>query len=306
MSVLIIEDNRDLASARRSAQRKRFSVESAHTGKKGLKRLLEDSTVSFWISSSGINGFQVVEEYRKEDGSSPVLILSARDSVDDKVEGFNRGADDYMVKPFDSRELIVRVRSLIRRAADKQSPLLACGRLTLDPVTRECRVDGAFVNLRRREFDILETMLRHANQVFTGNVLSHPCGKRIRRQKQRCRRPCQVSQGQAGTTDLICHRNDTRCGYKIRCSEVGETYSRRRAKRPAEALRSSSLTLFIALSVWRRRRISIPHNQQHNGIALDIRLVEIERPEDGRRSLPEARRSRGYPLSAPWSRPRRR
>lgn len=170
VSVLIIEDNRDLVQALAEVLHENgFSVESAHSGEEGLEKALLSrfDCIILDIVLPGISGFQVVEAYRNEGGCAPVLILSACDSVEDKVEGFNRGADDYMVKPFDSRELVVRVRSLIRRAADRRSPLLVCGRLTLDTATRECRVDGNCVNLRRREFDILETMLRHANQVFT-------------------------------------------------------------------------------------------------------------------------------------------
>jgi two-component system copper resistance phosphate regulon response regulator CusR len=224
VSVLIIEDNRDLVQVLAEVLNENgFSVESAHTGEEGLEKALLSrfDCIILDIVLPGINGFQVVEEYRKEGGSTPVLILSALDSVEDKVEGFNRGADDYMVKPFDSRELIVRVRSLIRRAADKQSPLLACGRLTLDPVTRECRVDGIFVNLRRREFDILETMLRHANQVFTRERLVASVWKK-------------EYDGRSNVVDvhvkylrdkLRAHGFDTAIetirgvGYKIRCSE---------------------------------------------------------------------------------------
>lgn len=170
MSVLIIEDNRDLVQVLAEVFNDNgFSVESAHTGEEGLEKALLSrfDCIILDIVLPGIDGFQVLETYRSEGGASPVLILSARDSVEDKVEGFNRGADDYMVKPFDSRELVARVKSLARRAADKQTPLLVCGRLALDPVTRECRADGAPVHLRRREFDILEALLRHANQVFT-------------------------------------------------------------------------------------------------------------------------------------------
>ena len=95
------------------------------------------------------------------------MIISGKKTVEDLVEMFDRGADDYVGAPCDSREIISRVHSLIRRSAQSHRPLLTCGRLILDPIARECRIDGAIVPLRRREFDILELLMKHDNQVFS-------------------------------------------------------------------------------------------------------------------------------------------
>lgn len=106
--------------------------------------------------------------FNKESGMGlPIMIISSDKTVDDLVEMFNRGADDYVGSPCDSREIISRVHSLIRRSAQSHRPLLTCGRLILDPIARECRIDGAVVPLRRREFDILELLMKHDNQVFS-------------------------------------------------------------------------------------------------------------------------------------------
>ncbi|MCF4152131.1 response regulator transcription factor [Dethiosulfovibrio sp. F2B] len=107
-------------------------------------------------------------DFNKESGMGlPILIISADKTVDDLVAMFERGADDYVASPCDGREIIARVHSLIRRSAQCHRPLLTCGRLILDPVARECKVDGTSVPLRRREFDILEILMRHDNQVFS-------------------------------------------------------------------------------------------------------------------------------------------
>lgn len=170
MSLLIIEDNKDLVQVLAEGFAENgFSVDSSFSGEEGLEKLAQSeyACVILDIMLPGINGLQVLDTLRNDGNTTPILLLTARDSVEDKVDGFNRGADDYLAKPFDFRELVARVKALLRRTADKQHPLLRCGMLELDPVARECRVNGETVPLRRREFDIMELLLRNENQVFT-------------------------------------------------------------------------------------------------------------------------------------------
>jgi two-component system copper resistance phosphate regulon response regulator CusR len=177
MKILIIEDNKDLVQVLSEGfSENGFAVESAFDGEEGLAKgkTADFDCLIVDIMLPGMDGFQVVEKLREEGKDTPVIMLTAKDTVDDRVEGLNRGADDYLVKPFDFRELIARVHALIRRRSEQKRPLLKCGPLVLDPVARECRVGEEIVPLRRREFDILELLMRYENQVFTRDrVITH-------------------------------------------------------------------------------------------------------------------------------------
>ena len=117
---------------------------------------------------------EVLRQTRARRNTTPVLVLTARDAVPARIKGLDAGADDYLIKPFDFRELLARVRTLVRRSSDQQRPILKCGGLVLDPVARECRVDNVAVPLRRREFDILELLMRYENQVFSRErIITH-------------------------------------------------------------------------------------------------------------------------------------
>ncbi|WP_350449731.1 response regulator transcription factor [Aminobacterium mobile] len=170
MSLLIIEDNKDLVQVLAEGfAESGYSVERAYTGEEGLEKAKdpECECIILDLMLPGISGLEVLDRLRADGVVTPIIILTAKDSVDDKVEGLNKGADDFLVKPFDFRELLARVRTLLRRNVDLQHHLLHCGPLTMDPVARECRVENDVLPLRRREFDILDLLLRHENQVFT-------------------------------------------------------------------------------------------------------------------------------------------
>ena len=109
----------------------------------------------------------MIGRMREEGKDTPVIMLTAKDSIEDRVEGLNRGADDYLVKPFDFRELVARVNAVTRRRTEPKRTVLHCGPLMLDPIARECKAEGEMVPLRRREFDILELLMRFENQVFS-------------------------------------------------------------------------------------------------------------------------------------------
>ncbi len=114
----------------------------------------------------GIDGFEVCRRLRAEDVRSPVLMLTARDAVDDRVRGLDTGADDYLVKPFSFAELCARLRALVRRGPVERAPVLVAGDLSLDPATRQVRRAGAEIRLSAREFALLETFMRHPGRVL--------------------------------------------------------------------------------------------------------------------------------------------
>ena len=177
MKLLVIEDNHDLVQVLQEGfEEHDYAVEAAYEGETGLNRARsgEFDCIVLDVMLPGMDGFELIDRFREEGHDTPVIMLTAKDAVDDRVEGLNRGADDYLIKPFDFKELLARVNALIRRHSEQRRPLLKCGPLTLDPVARECRVGEARVPLRRREFDILELLMRYENQVFTRDkIIAH-------------------------------------------------------------------------------------------------------------------------------------
>ena len=117
------------------------------------------------------NGMAVLRELRARRNRLPVLVVTARDAVADRIEGLNAGADDYVLKPFDLDELVARVRALLRRHAGGATPLLECGGLTLDTVRREVRRDGQEIQLSAREFALLEALMQRPGAVLSREQL---------------------------------------------------------------------------------------------------------------------------------------
>jgi two-component system, OmpR family, response regulator QseB len=117
------------------------------------------------------DGMTLLAELRARRDALPVLIVTARDSVADRISGLNAGADDYVLKPFDLDELVARVRALLRRHAGAAGPLLECGAIVLDPVRREVRKDGQEVQLSAREFALLEALMQRPGAVLSREQL---------------------------------------------------------------------------------------------------------------------------------------
>ena len=169
MKILVIEDNnalREIISEGLAGPENK--VICANDGAEGLALAKRDpfDCVILDLILPDQDGLDVLRSLRSHT-TVPVLVLSAKDKVEDRVAGLDQGADDYMVKPFEMAELIARVRALVRRAANGGRALLGCGPLVMDTAARECRVHGELLTLRRREFDILELFLKNENQVFT-------------------------------------------------------------------------------------------------------------------------------------------
>lgn len=147
----------------------RSAYEYATTG--GFDLLVLD------IGLPGLDGFEVLRKLRADGNSIPVVVLTARDSVQDTVAGLEGGADDYMPKPFRFEELLARVRRRLNTERAPETTVLSCGGLQLDLRTRRARVDGRDVELSAREFALAETFLRHPGQVLSREqLLSHVWG----------------------------------------------------------------------------------------------------------------------------------
>jgi two-component system, OmpR family, response regulator MprA len=168
--VLIVDDEPAVRAALDRALRlDGYDVELAADGREALDRLadLHLDAVVLDVAMPGIDGLQVCRRLRDAGDRTPVLMLTARDAVDDRVAGLDAGADDYLVKPFAPAELLARIRALLRRSEPNSSEKpLGYGDLFLDPVTRETRRGSRAFNLSPKEFDLLAYLLRHPRQVL--------------------------------------------------------------------------------------------------------------------------------------------
>ncbi len=118
-----------------------------------------------------ISGIQILKEYRESGGKCPVLMLTAKTSVDDKEVGLDAGADDYLTKPFDTKELLARVRALLRRPHSLSATLLQAGEIALDPVSCLVTKAGQELHLRPKVYSLLEFFMRHPGQVFSSDAI---------------------------------------------------------------------------------------------------------------------------------------
>lgn len=151
-----------------------FEVTVTHTGEEGFFLVNEQTfdLVLLDLMLPGRDGFQVLDTLRKRGLDTPVLILTARDSIEDRVTGLDRGADDYLVKPFAFPELLARIRALMRRGRSDQVPRLKYEDLEMDLLTRRTTRAGQPIELTAREFDLLEYLLRHQGRVVSREMLA--------------------------------------------------------------------------------------------------------------------------------------
>jgi two-component system OmpR family response regulator len=175
MRVLIVEDEPDLADAlARSLTDSEFAVDVSRDGEDGLFRALEIpyDAVVLDIMLPGRNGWEVLEALRAAGSTTPVLMLTARDAVEDRVKGLNIGADDYLTKPFAVEELVARLRALGRRADGQPSPDVTVGDVRIDMTARRVYLRGQEVELTAREYGILELLARRRGEVVTRTTIS--------------------------------------------------------------------------------------------------------------------------------------
>lgn len=183
MRILIIEDEEALAQRiRKILQTERYTAEVRFDGNEGLEQALIEpyDLIILDVMLPGIDGFQILAELRRESISVPVLMLTAKSRLEDKVSGLDLGADDYLTKPFAVPELLARVRSLLRRKSDVKSTALEIADLKIDTATHGVKKDGRDIELTAKEYAILEFLLYNQNHVVSRmSIAEHVWGDNL-------------------------------------------------------------------------------------------------------------------------------
>jgi two-component system OmpR family response regulator len=177
MRVLVVEDELKMAVLlRRGLVEEGYAADVAGSGEDGIDmaRATPYDAIVLDLMLPGVDGFQVCRELRGSGVWTPILVLTARDAVDDRVAGLDAGADDYLAKPFSFAELLARLRALARRGLPERPTVLEAGSLRLDPATRQVWRGSTAVELSAKEFALLETFLRRPGQVLSRlDLLEH-------------------------------------------------------------------------------------------------------------------------------------
>jgi len=170
MRILVVEDNKRLSdSLRRTLEDDGYVIDTAYDGLDGEEMALMGTynIIILDIMLPEKDGLAVCRDIRNKRINTPVLMLTARDALDDRVSGLDSGADDYLVKPFEVDELRARIRALLRRESSSKSALLQVGDLTLDPATHAVERAGNPVDLTAKEYSLLEYFMRHPNHIIS-------------------------------------------------------------------------------------------------------------------------------------------
>jgi two-component system response regulator MprA len=171
--ILIIEDDEAILKLlRRGLVYEGYQVDTAVDGETGLNSAHEqrpDLIILDWMLP-GMDGLEVCRRLRAS-GSIPILMLTAKDTIQDRVQGLDAGADDYLVKPFELDELLARIRALLRRTQPERSQVLVFEDLSLDTATRQATRNGRLISLTAKEYDLLDLFLRHPRQVLTREMI---------------------------------------------------------------------------------------------------------------------------------------
>lgn len=180
MKVLIIEDDRKIASfVQKGLKEQGYVVDTCHDGSAGFDLASGESydVILLDIMLPGRDGLSILRALREEKNTVPVILLTARSGLDERVEGLNLGADDYLPKPFYMEELIARIIAVSRRASGDQLSVIHCGDLTLNLITREVKRNEAAIELTSREFNLLELLMRSPGRVYSRTqLLEHVWG----------------------------------------------------------------------------------------------------------------------------------
>jgi two-component system response regulator MprA len=174
VKILVVDDERAVReSLRRALELEGYEIELAEDGTQALDRLEaeEPDAMVLDVLMPGVDGLEVSRTLRRKGSRLPILMLTARTQVEDRVEGLDAGADDYLTKPFALEELLARVRALLRRTSDGSGEPLRFADLTLDPGTREVTRGGERIELTRTEFSLLELFLLNPRQVLTRSLI---------------------------------------------------------------------------------------------------------------------------------------
>ena len=179
-SVLVVEDEHKVANAlREGLEGEQYDVAVEHTGEGAFFRLNTESfdVILLDLMLPGRDGLQILRTLRQRGDKTPVLVLTARDTLEDRVTGLDSGADDYLVKPFAFEEVLARIRALLRRGRVSEPLRLRVADLDLDIVTRKVMRSGRTVDLTVREFELLEYLLRHQGQTVSRGMLARDVWK---------------------------------------------------------------------------------------------------------------------------------
>jgi DNA-binding response OmpR family regulator len=177
MRILIVEDDHKIANAiKKGLEQESYAVDVSYDGKDGLgsATTIEYDLIILDRMLPEVDGINICRAIRDKDINTPVLILTAKDKIKDRVDGLNAGADDYLVKPFAFEELLARVRALLRRPLQVNATVLKIADLTLDPARFEVKRSGKQIQLSSKEFALLEYLMRNPGRILTkDNIISH-------------------------------------------------------------------------------------------------------------------------------------
>lgn len=180
MNVLFVEDETKIANFVRAGLKEQgFVVDYCDNGSEGYLRALhnEYDAIVLDIMVPGKDGLSILKQLRNEGRNAPVILLTARNELDDRLQGLNLGADDYIAKPFFVEELAARIHAVVRRSVGERQNILVVGALKLDRITREVTCNRQAVELTSREFNLLEYLMRSPGRVFTRTqILEHVWG----------------------------------------------------------------------------------------------------------------------------------
>jgi len=176
MRILIVEDEKKMASfLERGLKEEHYTVDIAYDGEKGWEYAMTneyDLLILDWMLPK-MSGIELCHKFRSEGKITPVLILTAKDSVEDKIKGLDQGADDYLTKPFSFEELLARIRALLRRPPHiTDKTVLQCANLKLDLIKRQAWAGEQEISLSQKEFALLEFLMRHAGEVVSRTAIA--------------------------------------------------------------------------------------------------------------------------------------
>lgn len=169
MRILLIEDDNLLGKAIYHGLKQEYATDWFRTAEEGADavQMVDYDVIVLDINLPGMSGLEWLSRLRRKHSTVPVLLLTARDTIQERVEGLDTGADDYLVKPFDFEELLARIRALVRRPKQYKASLLAFGKLMLDTHNKTIRREGVLIAVSQKEFDLLRLLIEHAGECLS-------------------------------------------------------------------------------------------------------------------------------------------